>query len=110
MATSSIGFEFRPVNRSAGRVGETTQDALLLFGRVLMALAGTATIVAIFEVARRTADEIWFVGDTVSDMECAQRAGVLPVGIGEGSREKRLAPPSPRAARSRHQRGSRAAW
>ena len=38
MATSSIGFEFRPVNRSAGRVGETTQDALLLFGRVLMAL------------------------------------------------------------------------
>jgi putative oxidoreductase len=38
MATSSIGFEYRPVNRSAGRVGETTQDALLLFGRVLMAL------------------------------------------------------------------------
>ena len=30
----------------------------LILGRVMMALAGTVTIVAIFEVARRTADEI----------------------------------------------------
>jgi phosphoglycolate phosphatase len=35
----------------------------------------------------RTADEIWFVGDTASDMQCALRAGIMPVGIGEDARE-----------------------
>jgi phosphoglycolate phosphatase len=32
-------------------------------------------------------DDAWMVGDTVSDMQCALRAGILPVGIGAAARE-----------------------
>jgi phosphoglycolate phosphatase len=32
-------------------------------------------------------DDAWMVGDTVSDMQCAWRAGILPVGIGVGAKE-----------------------
>jgi phosphoglycolate phosphatase len=32
-------------------------------------------------------DEVWMVGDTMSDMQCAQRAGILPVGVGSRARE-----------------------
>ncbi|MBI3420389.1 MAG: HAD family hydrolase [Proteobacteria bacterium] len=32
-------------------------------------------------------EDVWFVGDTVSDMQCAGCAGVLPVGLGEGAKE-----------------------
>jgi phosphoglycolate phosphatase len=35
----------------------------------------------------RTAEEIWFVGDTASDMQCALRAGIMPVGIGMDANE-----------------------
>lgn len=33
------------------------------------------------------ADEIWLIGDTSSDMQCAQRAGVFSVGLGPRANE-----------------------
>ncbi|HVY12872.1 MAG TPA: HAD hydrolase-like protein, partial [Alphaproteobacteria bacterium] len=38
-------------------------------------------------LAEASANEVWFIGDMGSDMQCAWRSGVVPVGIGEGSRE-----------------------
>jgi len=38
MATPSIDFGYQRVARSADRVGQTSHDALLLFGRVMLAL------------------------------------------------------------------------